>query len=471
VRHGGECGSATGVSADSNAAPIPFVPSGTYPVRHGNVIRPLVDGEPAFRRVCEAIEHAQHAVWVTVTVMWPEFQMPDGLGSALDVLDRAAARGLDVRVLFWRPDQESARYFRTAFWGSDEHLAVLESRRSGIKARWDRARPGYCQHQKSWLFDAGHDASLAILGGINLNPHSVVAPGHDGPHQNHDVYVELAGPCVADIHHNFVQRWNEASERDLPGGRWGAGSGDILAFPTHTPSARGDAAAQVQRTISGGRYADGHPAPGAHPFAIERGERSNFDQYVAAIAAARHSIYLENQFLDVPEIIAALRGALARGVETVALMPAEPDVAVRTVTSPERAAILATRAELGQFENFTLAGLAGLAADGRRHAVYVHSKLMIVDDAWATVGSCNLHRYSLFGNSELNVAFAGEAPVRDIRDTLLGEHLGVNTTGTDGASALRLLRQLALENARKLSAGDPAWQGLVHWIDPVTHVG
>lgn len=460
-----------GLSAASETVRIPFVQTGSYPVRDGNLIRPLVDGEPAFRRVSEAIEHARHAIWVTVTVMWPEFQMPDGLGSALDVLDRAAARGLDVRVLFWRPDQESARYFRTAFWGSAEHLALLESRRSGIKARWDRATPGYCQHQKSWLIDAGHDESLAILGGINLNPHSVVAPGHDGPHQNHDVYVELAGPSVADVHHNFVQRWNEASERNLADGRWGAGAGDNLAFPTHTPNQRGDASAQVQRTISAGRYHDSQPAPGANPFAIERGEWSNLDQYVTAINAARHSIYMENQFLDVPQVIAALRGAVERGVEAVVLMPAEPDEAVRTVTSPARAAILATRAELGQFENFTLAGLAGPGPNGSRHAVYVHSKLMIVDDAWATVGSCNLHRYSLFGNSELNLAFAGAVPVRQLRDALLGEHLGQDTTGLDGASALRLLRQTALENTRKLSANDPVWQGLVHWLDPATHVG
>ena len=459
------------VRASSEPPPIPFVQSGSYPVRDGNLITPLVDGEPAFRRVCEAIQHAQHAVWVTVTVMWPGFQMPDGLGSTLDVLDRAAARGLDVRVLFWRPDQQTARYFRTAFWGSDEHLAVLESRRSGIKVRWDRARPGYCQHQKSWLIDAGHDASLAILGGINLNPHSVVAPGHLGPDQNHDVYVELAGPCVADVHHNFVQRWNEASERDLPGGRWGEESGSNLTFPAHTPSIRGDATAQVQRTIPAERYHDGHSAPGAQPFAISRGERSNFDQYVAAINAARQSIYMENQFLSVPEIIAALRGAVERGVEAAVLMPAGPDVEVRTVTSPERAAILATRAELGRFENFTLAGLAGLGAGSSRHAVYVHSKLMIVDDAWATVGSCNLHRYSLFGNSELNVAFAGDAPVRHLRNTLLGELLGQDTTGMDGASALRLLRETALENTRKQAAGDAAWQGLVHRLDPTRHVG
>ena len=87
-------------AATSARPQVPFVESGSYPVRDGNLISPLVDGEPAFRRECEVIQAAHHAVWVAVTVMWAGFTMPDDLGSALDVLDRAAARGLDVRVLF-----------------------------------------------------------------------------------------------------------------------------------------------------------------------------------------------------------------------------------------------------------------------------------------------------------------------------------------------------------------------------------
>ena len=86
---------------------IPFVKTGSYPARSGNFLRPLIDGEPAFRRVCQAIESARQSVWATVTFMWADFRMPDGRGSALDVLSRAAARGLDVRLIFWRPDPET----------------------------------------------------------------------------------------------------------------------------------------------------------------------------------------------------------------------------------------------------------------------------------------------------------------------------------------------------------------------------
>ena len=38
-----------------DAEHIPFVELGSYPIRAGNEVTPLVDGEPAFRRICEAV--------------------------------------------------------------------------------------------------------------------------------------------------------------------------------------------------------------------------------------------------------------------------------------------------------------------------------------------------------------------------------------------------------------------------------
>lgn len=463
-----------GVIAWRPAAPvatagIPFVSSASYPVRAGNSVRPLIDGEPAFRRICEAIEAARQSVWVTVTFMWAAFEMPDGQGSALDVLDRAAARGVDVRIIFWRPDEDQERHRRNAFWGSSSHRAMLDASRSGVKIRWDRAHAGFCQHQKSWLIDTSTEDASAVVGGINLNPHSMVAPGHDGEGHNHDVYVELAGPSVIDVHHNFVQRWNEASERLADDGRWGAGSEADLEFPTRVPAVRGSAAVQIQRTIHRGCYADRRAPPEGMPFDIAAGETSNFDQYCTAINAARHSIYIENQYIDVPEIVDRLRQALRRGVDIVLLMPAEPDVGLQI--PPERRAILKARAELGTYESFMLAGIAGKGADGRRKSVYVHAKLMLIDDEWATVGSCNLHRYSLFGNSEMNVAFAEPNTVRALRCELLREHLDRDTSGMGDRDALHLFRKIAKENRRRFDVGDHDWQGLAFELDPATYPG
>jgi cardiolipin synthase A/B len=448
---------------------IPFVRSGSYPMRPGNLVRPLVDGEPAFRRICEAIELARQSVWVTVTFMWAIFKMPDCRGTAFDMLDRAAARDIDVRLIFWRPDAETGWLRRNAFWGSPAHIGSLDSRRSGVKIRWDRAHPGFCQHQKSWLIDAGAENETAFVGGINLNPHSIVAPGHNGEGHNHDVYIELAGPATVDVHHNFVQRWNEASERLAEDGRWGAGSGTNLQFPVRVPPHRGTAVVQIQRTMRQGRYFDTQATPEGQSFEIAWGEQSNFDQYCAAINAARRSIYIENQAVDVPEIVDCLKRALQRGVELVLLMPAERDVSLQI--SPERLAFLEARAQLGTYKNFMLAGIAGIGADGRRKSIYVHAKLMLIDDEWATVGSCNLHRFSLFGNGEMNVAFSDPAIVRSLRCELFCEHLNHNTSGMDDRSAVHLFRKIGRENRRKLEAGDHAWQGLAFELDLATYVG
>ncbi len=65
---------------------IPFVQSASYPMRSGNFVGPLIDGEPAFRRICEAIEAARLSVWVTVSFMWPIFEMPAGRGPLLTFL-------------------------------------------------------------------------------------------------------------------------------------------------------------------------------------------------------------------------------------------------------------------------------------------------------------------------------------------------------------------------------------------------
>ena len=432
---------------------IPPVQTGSYPARPGNALRPLVDGEPAFRRVCEAIEAARQSIWATVTFMWADFQMPDGRGSALDVLNRAAARGLDVRIIFWRPDPETEKFKANTFWGSPEHIQLLDSSDSAIRVRWDRAQPGFCQHQKSWLIDPGTESETTFLGGINLNPHSMVAPGHRGEGQNHDLYIELTGPSAVDVHHNFVQRWNEVSERHSADGRWGAGSEIDLPFPTRLPSRRGDALVKIQRTIHSGRYRDGRATPEGTPFDIVAGERSNFDQYCAAINSARRSIYIENQHIDVFGIIDCLRQALLRGVEVVAVVPAEGEV------SEEFAA-------LGAFENFTLAGIAGLGNDGQRKPVWIHAKLMVVDGEWGTVGSCNLHRHSLFGNSEMNAAFWDRKTARALLSELFREHLERDISGMDDIAALRLFRAIAADNRKLFEAGERAWQGLAFSLLP-----
>jgi cardiolipin synthase A/B len=447
---------------------IPAPASGSYPARPGNVVRPLVDSGPAFRRICEAIEAARHSVWVTVTFLARDFEMPDGRGTVFDVLDRAVGRGLDVRVIFWRPNPESSSYGQ-AFSGSPADHEFLQARGSRFRARWDRAQAAYCQHQKSWLIDAGRSSETAFIGGINLT-FRIFEPGHRGDDHRHDIYVEVAGPCATDVHHNFVQRWNEASERAAEDGAWGHTGADDLPFPARVSDPRGDSLVQIQRNLRAGHYSDGRATPGGRPYDIAAGERTIFEQYGRALDAARRSIYIENQALPVPVLAGRLEEALRRGVDVTLLVPAEPENYVHAARrDPASKALFDGIGALGRYENFALLGIASENPQGGRSSIYVHSKIMLIDDIWATIGSCNLHSYSLSGNAEMNASFWDPKVVRALRCDLLAEHMNQDTSGLDDRTALALCRKIAQQNRRRREAGEADWQGLVFSLDPATY--
>jgi len=58
------------------------------------------------------------------------------------------------RAIFWRHSPETSAYGRT-FWGAAAERDRLQARRSRVRIRWDRAAVPFCQHQKSWMIDAG----------------------------------------------------------------------------------------------------------------------------------------------------------------------------------------------------------------------------------------------------------------------------------------------------------------------------
>jgi cardiolipin synthase len=454
-----------------DARHVPFARMASYPPRAGNAVRPLVDGVPAFRRICEAVESARASAWVTVAFIDHDALMPDGRGTFFDVLDRAATRGLDVRALFWRePRLDEIEPGSSHFEGTEDERRWLASRGSRFKARWDRLPDRWCQHQKSWLVDAGEPSEVAFVGGINLDAPSVGSqPGHgDGEHTHvHDVYLEVRGPAATDVHHNFVQRWNGASERGEDGGSWpDLAAASDLAFPGALSPAAGEVPVQITRTVLEGRYTDGTAAPLHAAFPIAKGEKSVLEQYLAAIGAAQRTIYLENQVIGSPVVAEALEAALGRGVEVVFLVPGNAHPAfVEARKNPRAAPFFEKLARLGQHGNFTLAAIARSHGEGRYDEIYVHAKIAIVDDAWATIGSTNVAERSFHRDTELNASFWHADAARALRAELLYEHLGVDTSGLDDRSALRLYRETALGN-RDRRARRESMQGLAYAIDP-----
>ncbi len=453
---------------------VPFVESGAYPIRQGNFVLPLIDGEPAFRRICQAVDAARSSVWVTVALIHCDVQMPYQRGSVFDLLDGAAARGLDVRVLFWRDHVEAKEIAARAstFAGTAQQRAWLRERGSSFLVRWDYMAGGYSQHQKSWIVDAGKPGEAGFIGGINLLPSSVVPPGHppsDGG-STHDIYVEVRGPAATDVHHNFVQRWNEASARGLEDGSWPEKqTPDDLPFPAGLSAAAGEVPVQITRTVRPGLYSSDIATPGGAPFPIAGGEGSILDQYIAAIDASRRSIYIENEAIGSPQIVDRIDAALGRGVEIVFLVPGTGHSEMRAARRDPRAAPLLEKiAALARHDNFTLAGIAGNRASGRYEEIYTHAKAALVDDAWATIGSTNIANRSFYRDTELNASFWHHGTVRALRVELLREHLGLDTAGTDERAALQLYRSIARANRDRRVSGEPL-KGLAYAIDPAEY--
>jgi phosphatidylserine/phosphatidylglycerophosphate/cardiolipin synthase-like enzyme len=368
----------------------------------------MIGGQEYFSRIGEAVEAAQHSIWVTVAFLAEEFQFPGVHGSVFDFFDRAVARGVDVRLVVWRPNPEAGDSLYL-LRGDAKQLGWLGDRGSKVKIRWDRANGKYCHHQKSWVIDAGHPNETTFVGGANITPGGI---------RFQDVFVELTGLAMVDVRENFAQRWNRATERYAVDGNWSVGADDTLVVPTATPAADGRTTVQIARMLP------------------TTGERSIVEQYRQAIGAARRTIYIENQAIPIMEIAEPLLQALNRGVQVVLLVPSTPEkyVFAARLDPQERSRFEGVEALAGH-PSFLMAGLG---------PTYVHSKLMIVDDCWVTIGSCNLHAFSLRGHSEMNIAIWDADVASALRRRLFATHLGANVAALDESSAFHKYREAAV---------------------------
>jgi phosphatidylserine/phosphatidylglycerophosphate/cardiolipin synthase-like enzyme len=376
------------------------------PPRAGNRLEVLVDGAEALPRIADAIESAERSAWLAGWYFSPGFHMrPHDRGTLTDLLAEAARR-VEVRVLIWagaplplfRPDRENVREVAEAL------------RAAGVTVALDsRERPMHCHHEKLVIVDG----ETAFVGGIDLteyNGNRLDSSKHParGTIGWHDVATELHGPIVADVADHFGMRWAEVT-------------GDELPAPPPQEVA-GDMELQLVRTVPERIY-DGLP----------RGEFTILESYMRALRSAQRLIYLENQFLWSPEIIAVLEEKLRH----------PPDPEFRLL------AVLPSRPNSGADDTRGQLGVLAEADHGRGRLlactlyqrgdsplpVYVHAKVGIVDDRWLTIGSANLNEHSLFNDTEVNIVSHDAELARATRLRLWSEHTGRPVEELDGDPA------------------------------------
>ena len=133
------------------------------------------------------------------------------------------------------------------------------------------------------------------------------------------------------------------------------------------------------------------------------------------------------------------------------------DTAFRMIARTRRTSSLYTRAflelvpTLGNCPNFFLAGLVNSTAQ----SIYVHSKTMVVDDKWWTVGSANCVDLSFNrDHTELNISIWDAPSALLLRRRLFAEHLGQIFEGESNLTEFDWFVDIACKNTTRILAGE-----------------
>lgn len=330
------------------------------PITAGNDIALLRDGEAIYAAMIEAIGRAERSV----TFETYEFWGAASAGVLTDALVEAAERGVRVHAL---PD-----YVGSVLADADK-FARMES--AGVEViRWREpswyrlARFNHRTHRKLLVIDGRE----GFIGGANIADPWL--PDDDGQAYR-DNHFHVRGPVVASMQAAFAESWLDAS------GTWLHGDAYFPALPKE-----GDVAAQIVNSA---------PREGRHRV------RPMFLYAIAAaeerITAATAYFYPDAAFLD------ALQAAAERGVEVHILVPGD-------------------RIDQGYLRHASVNRWqpmleAGVSLYEYQPSMY-HSKLMSIDDAWASIGSANLDNRSFRINDEANLNVYDEAFSRAVRELI-----------------------------------------------------
>ena len=419
----------------------------------GNRAEPLIHGSTYFDQLVAEVAALGRGDYLFFTD-WrgdPDEKMRDGGPSIAELFCKAAERGVVVKGLMWRSHLDKFAYSEE----ENQHLGDEIERAGGEVLLDQRVRIGGSHHQKLVVIRhaAAAERDVAFAGGIDLCHSRRDDASHRGDRQAvrmskrygdyppwHDVQLRVQGPIVGALDTTFRERWNDPAPLDMLSPiAWledklrGADlkPGRLPEQPPDPPAC-GPHAVQVLRT-----YPDAHFEYDFAP----HGERSIARGYTKAVRRAKRLIYLEDQYLWSRQVADLFANALADNpdLHLIAVVPRFPDVDGRLALRPnmvgrQQAIDACRQASPDRVHIFDVENHEGTP-------VYVHAKVCVVDDVWASVGSDNFNRRSWTHDSELSCAViddtrdereprdpAGQGDgarvfARDLRLRLLREHL------------------------------------------------
>ena len=448
---------------------------GDTPVHNDSRVTFFVDGRMTMLSMCQHFLKASRYIYLANWGMTPEIELvrgsdhragPDGSPEQEKLLAKLRAYGLqEADIAFWCTQALSVKNVlgyalskgvevKVLLWGSPDLLTHTKAKEAhdlltqiGISCLLDESalalkHPAESLHQKISIVDGTH----AFVGGVDplieqgdfdrwdTQEHLFSSPLRrtdegTSPHPWLDAHTLIEGPAAGDVELNFRQRWNDVihnkhlDENQL-----------VSEHPT-APPVEGSSMVQVARTIPRETYS----------FPPDQGIQGIAQLYAKAFGNAQHFIYLENQYFwlrafggldiaflgfDNPEMetnIKRIGEALRQGAAFAIVLPDHPN-AGRAFTDAALARLKQEAPEAfteGRIQAFCLA-TSETQEDGEHYRpIYVHAKVAIIDDTWATVGSGNLNNRGMLNDVEMNVAALEPTLARGLRMTLWAEHLGL----------------------------------------------
>lgn len=328
------------------------------PLLAGNSVLPLTDGDSAFPAMLAAIDGARHSVTLLSYIFHN-----DAAGSAfVHALAAAQARGVQVRVLV---DAVGSRYRPTGVLGRLRALDIPCAAFLPPKLTRPLSHVNLRNHRKILVVDG----AVGFTGGMNLSANHWLAMDPATPVRC--LHFEVRGPVVTDMQRTFATDWAFSTRERLHGAPWFAlpvSSGSVLARGvTDGPDADIDHMRQV---------------------------------ILGALAAARERVRIVTPyFLPDEVLLSTLQTTALRGVEVDIVLPVRSNLP------------LLDWAMRPQCDELLEAGCRIYLTP----APFDHAKLLLVDSAWALIGSTNWDARSLRLNFEYNLECYDEPLVQGLQ--------------------------------------------------------
>ena len=386
-------------------------------VTGGNAVKLLAGGDELFPAMCAAIAAARHQVWVATYIFHND---PSAQRVALALAD-AARRGVWVGVVVdGFGSKATLPRLREWLLGAGVNLAVFRP----VDRWWRLLQPGQLRrlHHKLCVVDG----ELGFVGGINIidDRNDLNHGWSEAPRL--DFAVRLDGPAAALMEQTARAMWSRAAL----GADWREEV--MLLARGAEPLAR---ARRVLARLSASPAPDSESAPvGLAPvraaFLVRdnlRRRRSIEHAYVEAIARSTDRVDLICPYFYPGRLFRrALRRAAQRGVRVRLLLQGKADY---------RFAALAAQV---LYDEMLRSGVRVFEYT----PAFLHAKVAVVDEDWATVGSSNIDPLSLLLNLEANLIvhdapFTAELARRIDAAMVASREVCLGSAGRNWARALR----------------------------------